>query len=248
MSSGIRATVVFSTPDVCPISRISAITDTVIDNVSASVASCSSSDTSSVPDTTSGSDTDPGDDDSNPVTGNPNRVTGSVTEFVVDTASPPEDLPAELVFSYGDKHLYRLVHDGTVGCPCECLGEFGCPPHRYVARRGTLEIVFHAADYEQLQAVIGELRERFPGTDIRRLVRSPSGDEKSDTVFVDRGKLTDRQLEVLRIAYEKGYFDRPRSTNATELAAELGINQSTFSEHLVAAQTKLLADVFEDGT
>ena len=229
MSSGIRATVAFSSSDVCPIVRISAVTDSVIDNVSTSVASCSNSDSS------------PGDDD-------PNRVTGSVTEFVVDTASPPEDLPAELVFSYGDKHLYRLLHDGTVGCPCECLGEFGCPPHRYVARRGTLEIVFHAADYEQLQTVIGELRERFPGTDIRRLVRSPTGDAESDTVFVDRGTLTDRQLEVLRTAYEKGYFDRPRSANATEIAAELGINQSTFSEHLVAAQTKLLADVFEDGT
>ncbi|AUX08951.1 bacterio-opsin activator HTH domain-containing protein [Halalkaliarchaeum desulfuricum] len=230
MSSGIRATVVFSSPDVCPIVQISAATDSVIDNVSTSVASCSSFDSNSRD------------------AGGASRVTGSVTEFVVDADSPPEDVPAELVFSYGDKHLYRLAHDGTVGCPCECLGEFGCPPHRYVARHGTLELVFHAADYDQLQTVIGELRERFPGTDIRRLVRSPSEDAESDTVFVDRGRLTDRQLEVLRTAYEKGYFDRPRRANATEIAAELGINQSTFSEHLVAAQTKLLADVFEDGT
>ena len=242
MSSGIRATVVFAAHDVCPIVRISLVTDSVIDNVSTSVASSTTVDADSATDSCSNPTARSGDsDDANP-------VVGSVTEFVVDAAAPPEDVPADLVFSYGDKHIYRLVHDGTIGCPCECLGEFGCPPHRYVARHGTLELVFHAAGYDQLQAVIGELRERFPGTDIRRLVRSPSGDEKSDTVFVDRGKLTDRQLEVLRIAYEKGYFDRPRSTNATELAAELGINQSTFSEHLVAAQTKLLADVFEDGT
>lgn len=216
MPSGIRATVAFSSPDVCPIASISAATDSTIDSVSTSVASAPESE--------------------------------SVTEFVVDAASIPEDVPAELVFSYGDRHVFRLPHDGTFDCPCECLGEFGCPTHRYVARQGTLELVFHATDYEQLQTVIAELRSRFPGTDIRRLVRSPTGEGRSDTVFVDRGKLTARQLEVLRTAYEMGYFERPRRANATEVAAALDINQSTFSEHLVAAQTKLLADVFEDGS
>lgn len=216
MPPGIRATVAFSLPDVCPIASVSAATDTVIDSVSTSVAVGPESD--------------------------------GVTEFVVDVTSPPEDVPAELAFSYGDKHVFRLDHDGSADCPCECLGEFGCPTHRYVARRGTLELVFHAADYEELQAVIAELRERFPDADVKRLVRSPTGEAERDAVFVDRGRLTDRQREVLRTAYEMGYFERPRRANATDVADALGINQSTFSEHMVAAQTKLLGDVFEEGT
>lgn len=172
---------------------------------------------------------------------------GSVTEFVIETESPPSDVYADRVFSYGTTHIYRLDHDGTNGCPCECLGEFDSPIHRYLARPGMLELVFHAANYDQLQVVMRELRARFPDLDIRRLVRSPTGDGESDTVFVDRAKLTDRQLEILQLAYDRGYFDRPRGANASEIAAELGINQSTVSEHLVAAQRKIFGDVLEDG-
>ena len=69
-----------------------------------------------------------------------------------------------------------------------------------------------------------------------------------DVVFVDRGKLTDRQHEVLRTAYDMGYFERPRGANATEVAASLDINPSTFTEHLLSAQRKLLGDVLEDGS
>ncbi|WP_148415985.1 helix-turn-helix domain-containing protein [Haloferax sp. KTX1] len=215
MPAGIRATVEFASPSVCPVASVAHSTDSVVDSVSTSVVST------------------PGD--------------VSVSEFVVEADDPPEASALEPIFSYGSKHLYRYTHDGSAGCPCECLGEFGCPVDRYFAQRGSLTLVFHAADYEQLQAVIGELRERFPGLDIKRLVRSPTGDAPGDSVFVDRGKLTTRQLEVLQTAYGMGYFERPRGANATEVAAELGINQSTFSEHLAAALTKLLGDILEEG-
>jgi hypothetical protein len=130
-----------------------------------------------------------------------------------------------------------------VTCPCECLGALGCPIARFVADRGTLILVFHAVDYEELQAVVAELRDSFPDVDIKRFVRSPAAEQTADSVFVDRTKLTARQLEVLETAHEMGYFDRPRGANATEVAAELGIEPSTFSEHLGAAQRKILDDV-----
>jgi len=41
------------------------------------------------------------------------------------------------------------------------------------------------------------------------------------------------------------YFERPKGANATEVAERLGIAQSTFTEHLMAAQRKLLADVLD---
>ncbi|SEO58961.1 hypothetical protein SAMN04487948_103377 [Halogranum amylolyticum] len=215
MSSGIRATVEFDSPEVCPIASVSATTDSVVDSVSTSVVS--------TPEST------------------------SVTEFVVDTDHDPATLPVDPIFSYGNKHLYRIDHE-DVSCPCSCLGEFGCPVDRYFARRGSLTVVFYAADYVELQTAIGALRDRFPGLDIKRLVRSPVGESPGDSVFVDRSKLTDRQFEVLQTAYERGYFDHPRRANATEIAAALDINQSTLREHLAAAQTKLLGDVLEDGS
>lgn len=57
--------------------------------------------------------------------------------------------------------------------------------------------------------------------------------------------LTDRQWEAVRLAYERGYFDQPQGHSQTELADEMGISQKTFSQHLNAAQRKLLSVVFE---
>lgn len=165
----------------------------------------------------------------------------SVVEFSLNTTS---DLDADTapIFSHGTTDRYRLTLDNS-RCPCEYLGQFGCPVARYVAQDGTLTLVFHAADYDQLKEVIAELRDRFPNVNIKRFVRSPAGEQSHDNVFVDRSKLTSRQLEVLKTAYEMGYFERPRRTNATGIAAELDINPSTFREHLAAAETKILRDL-----
>lgn len=209
MPSGIRATVEFDTPGLCPIVTLSETAGTTIDSVVSNVC----------PD---GSE--------------------SVTEFSVDEECDP-GADVTPVFTHRSTNRYRFTHDEGISCPCECLGLLGCPVSRYVARRGTLTIVFHAADYEELQTIVGELRERFPDVNIKRFVRSPTDDRPRDSVLVDRSKLTARQLEVLETAYEMGYFERPRRANATDVADALDINPSTFSEHLAAAESKLLGDV-----
>lgn len=53
--------------------------------------------------------------------------------------------------------------------------------------------------------------------------------------------LTDRQQEVLEVAFENGYYDVPRQASTTDLAAELGLDDSTVSEHLQRAEHNLLA-------
>lgn len=172
----------------------------------------------------------------------PSGCSESVTEFSTNADSVPA-ADVTPVFSYGSTTRYRVAHDGGAGCPCACLGRFGYPVTRYVARNGRLTLVFHAVDYDRLQAVVTELRDRFPGMEITRLVGSPAGACTRDCVLVDRSKLTSRQFEVLQTAYEMGYFERPRRTNATTIAAELDISPSTFREHLSAAESKLFEDL-----
>jgi predicted DNA binding protein len=210
MAPGIRATVSFDDPAVCPVVELSAAAEARIDSVSANVV--------------------------------PDDETNSVTEFTVD-ADVDADERFTPVFSHGSTHRYRITHDGDRSCPCACLGRFECPVERYLAEDGHLTLVFHAAGYDELQSVVGALREEFPGVDIERFVRAPAADASVDSVFVDRSKLTDRQLEALQTAYRMGYFERPRGANATEVAAALDIDPSTLREHLVAAQSKLLGDV-----
>lgn len=213
MSSGIRATVEFSNPGVCPVVRLSQEAGAPVDSTWTSV----------------------GTRDGPP----------SVTEFAMDGERDASG-EVERIFSFGSTGMYRFPHDQAETCPCERLGHFGCPATRYFVKDGRLRIVFHAADYDELRAVIGDLRDRFPDLDIKRFVRSPTGTQPRDGIFVDRSKLTDRQLEVLETAFQMGYFERPRRANATEVAAALDINSSTFSEHLASAQRKLLGDILEE--
>lgn len=168
----------------------------------------------------------------------------SVAEFSLDVDRTP-DVDADIahLFSHGSTERYRLTLDEDSNCPCKDLGQFGCPVARYVAQEGSLTLVFYAADYDQLREVIAHLRDRYPAVNIKRFVRSPAGDQTEDPVFIDRSKLTARQLEVLETAYESGYFERPRRANATTIAADLGINPSTFREHIAAAERKILADL-----
>lgn len=214
MSSGIRATVEFSSSAGCPIAEVSAAADATVDAVSTSV--------------------------------NVGGESDCVTEFAVDGGAdldPALERRLTTVFSHGTTRHYAVRHGENATCPCECLGRFGRPVNRYVARDGRLSIVFHAAEYDQLRDVIAALREEFPGVDIKRLVQSPEGDPARDAVLVERSKLTARQLEVLETAYEMGYFESPRRANATDIAAELDINPSTFRQHLSAAESKLFEDV-----
>lgn len=53
--------------------------------------------------------------------------------------------------------------------------------------------------------------------------------------------LTNRQLEVLQTAYELGFYDVPREATIDDIAAEVGINGGTVSEHLQRAERNILS-------
>lgn len=61
---------------------------------------------------------------------------------------------------------------------------------------------------------------------------------------VDR-LLTDRQREVLHVAYEAGYYDTPREATLTEVARILDVSKATCSDVLHRAEGKIV-DAFVD--
>ena len=52
--------------------------------------------------------------------------------------------------------------------------------------------------------------------------------------------LTDRQQEVLQVAYDLGYYGVPRRSSTAEIASELDVDDSTVAEHLQRAEHNLL--------
>ncbi|MFD1598268.1 helix-turn-helix domain-containing protein [Halobellus rarus] len=161
-----------------------------------------------------------------------------------DTGEPQgSDLEFEEVFSYGSERVYRFERAQDRTCFCECIEQFGCPVRDVHSRDGSLTVSFHAPDVDTLRSVVARLDDRWSDVSVRRLVRSDAGREGSDLVLVDRGELTERQREVLETAHEMGYFEYPKRANAGDVADELGVDDSTFVEHLSAAQGKLLSSI-----
>ena len=217
MASGIRAEIKIDDPPDCVVAKAAAETDGRTHSVSKS---------------------------SNPSA--PERVT---EEFMLEADSYPDEFEADAdlspVFSYGSSSVYRFERDLGRGCPCESVERHDCPVVDVRANGSALYMTFHAPHMQGLQAVIGELRENYANLDVQRLLQSQQDHDERNLVFVDRSMLTDRQTEVLETAHRMGYFEHPKRANAGEVAAELGITGTTFTEHLAAAQTKLLNAILD---
>lgn len=166
----------------------------------------------------------------------------SVEEF---TAEGPVSETAHEVFERDGGSVYRFDRPTGWNCVCEVVESVGSPVADVEAADGTLDVTFHADDGEAARAAIQRLQEDFDGVTVDRVLRSADETGNGDAVVIDRDRLTDRQQEVLATAKTMGYFEYPRRSNAAEVAAALDISPSTFSEHLAAAQGKLLDDVFE---
>lgn len=217
MPSGIRAEVKLTDPDGCVVTQAATAAGGTVQSVSKSV---------------------------NP--DHPERVS---EEFTLRAAEYPDEFETDVelssVFSYGSSEVYRFVRELDRGCPCECIERHDSPVIDVRADESALFLTFHATDIEGLQAIIGDLRHRYSNLDVQRLLQSQQDRAEQQLVFVDRSTLTDRQLEVLETAHRMGYFEHPKRANASEVADELGISGTTFSEHLSAAQTKLLDAILE---
>lgn len=99
--------------------------------------------------------------------------TRDVVEFSTDAADA-HHAAIESMHSDDQTGRNRPERGERPDCPCAVLGELGCPLQRYTARKDTLTLVFEASDYEQVRRALGVLRDRFPDTNVTRLLRAPT--------------------------------------------------------------------------
>lgn len=172
---------------------------------------------------------------------------GTVTEEF--TASDDFDTEAfesdvEKIFDYHAESVYQFERSAEP-CLCEYLQQESHPIRDVTAEDGGLVVTLHLDSRDGLREIISQLRDRFGPVRLRNLMQVDPDSRGGDIVPVDRDRLTDRQREVLTVAYELGYFASPREANATAVADELDIDVSTFTEHLATAQSRLMADILE---
>jgi len=165
-------------------------------------------------------------------------------EFTLEADAPFDQSDAEEVFEFDSRHVYRFEREQRHGCVCDSIEQHGCPVSDLHARDGTLVVSFYAPDIETVQEIVNDLHGWCDELHVRQLTRAAEQTDH-DFVFVDREQLTARQREVLETSFEMGYFDHPKRANAGDVAEALDIAPSTYSEHLAAAQRKLLENILQ---
>jgi len=110
---------------------------------------------------------------------------------------------------------------------------------------GTITVALSPAT--DVRAFTDAIRERLPNAELSR--RAPTGDTAANALRHDLSEiLTAKQLQALRTAYARGYFEWPRETTGDVVADDLGVSGPTFHQHLRKALGRLLDDALEMST
>jgi hypothetical protein len=167
--------------------------------------------------------------------------------FRTDADLDPDavDADVEALFDGGERTVYGMRRSAD-DCVCTAVESLGVPVDDVRVDDGSLFVTLHLPDVDALREVVGTVRERASVRVTRLVHAGGDGDDAADLVPVDRSVLTDRQREVLETAHDRGYFEHPRESNATELAEALDVCPSTLVEHLSIAQGKILDELLAD--
>lgn len=95
-------------------------------------------------------------------------------------------------------------------------------------------------DRRALTELADRWREDSVTFQLKRITQTASGNRDGHCA-----ELTVEQYELLWAAHQSGYFEVPRSASQTDLAEELGVSTSGFSQRIRRALAALLDSVFE---
>lgn len=166
-----------------------------------------------------------------------------VVEVVRDASAIDE---ARLVRAVEESSLFEFVVSGP--CIAGTLAEVGATARDVEAVDGVGRVVTDVPPHVGVRDVVESVCERHDAEFVARREHERSAPEFMGKAFrtgvIDR--LTERQLESLRTALAAGYYRWPREATAEECADVLGISQPTFTQHLRAAEEKVLEDLLEE--
>jgi len=174
---------------------------------------------------------------------------GSPAEIRSVAAEAPE-FGARVLVDRDDGGVVEIRVRDPSACIATTLADRGAYLRDLWAESGEGRIVAELTSGQDPAGVVASVTDEYPSADlVAKRERPPEGAffarERVRTAIDER--LTDRQREVLVSAYLSGYFERPRETTGSDLAAELDISAATVSQHLRAAQRKVLDELLEDG-
>ncbi|TYL36063.1 hypothetical protein CV102_24290 [Natronococcus pandeyae] len=153
------------------------------------------------------------------------------------------------------RSLQATGETGTIECRVTTsslvltLIEEGVTPNSVVVEDGIGRIIGETAPETNIRPIIEGLQATFPETEFisKRTVTQSTSSENVNAEIVFES-LTDRQQEVLEVAYHAGYFDSPRRASGEEIAETLGISSATFYQHIRKGSRRMLDKLTTDGS
>ncbi|MCU4744155.1 bacterio-opsin activator domain-containing protein [Natronoglomus mannanivorans] len=166
---------------------------------------------------------------------------GSVSSEEVQTAATAVESVTSTTFDESTTRCELVVSTPT---PEGVLAERGVRILETVVEHDRVIVTVVCPDETDVNDLVDALQERYPTASMGsiRSKRDAMGRTALDELL---GSVTDKQLQAIELGFYAGYFERPREHNTTELASKLGVSRATFTQHLRAAERKLLAHIFE---
>ncbi|WP_256298883.1 histidine kinase N-terminal 7TM domain-containing protein [Haloarchaeobius salinus] len=138
---------------------------------------------------------------------------------------------------------WRVTGDALLGS----VVDHGASIRHAEAADGVARYELDIASHDSVRTLVEHLEARFPEACVRSKSERESALESARGLSEEQlSELTDRQREVLEVAYRAGYFEWPRDSNAEEIAETLDISSATLHAHLRKAEERVLSELFQE--
>jgi PAS domain S-box-containing protein len=171
-------------------------------------------------------------------------VTDATVDDVLEYAAAADHLlSVQHVCTYEDSALFRVgVDDASV---VATLAQYGAGIESLSITGDSGRLRAQVASSNDIRTVVDALTKTYPALELVAQ-RECERDIQTEAAFRANleSSLTDRQREAAQTAYFAGFFDWPREHSGEEVAAMMDISQTTFTQHLRAAEKKLFESLF----
>lgn len=167
-----------------------------------------------------------------------------------------QDAPTEEIRNLGKTSptidSLEILSTDDDGHTCECkitdqcfmakLLSHNAVPQSVEIEDGEVNLVFRLPRDIDVREFMEMFTSKYPDAEVvGRQNREQSLRQLSDVESCVEADLTDRQLEILKLAYHSGYFERPRQRTAEDLADVLEVSHPTVTRHLREAERKIFS-------
>lgn len=168
----------------------------------------------------------------------------SEPEAVTEYAAAADHISSvQHVYTHDDCALFRLSIDER--SIVATLAQYGADIESLSIAETSGKLVARVASSNDIRTVVDALQTTY---DDLTLVAQRERDVQTEAAFRKQlaAALTDRQREAARTAYFARFFDWPREHSGEAVASMMDISQTTFTQHLRAAESKLFSALFDE--